>query len=586
MPKTPPLKSAARKNQSGAFDLPSVLIGVSVVAILAIGVMAAVFGVIPWAQDRAAKQDLAALGTAQGAAYARDGSFAGKTSLVGGGWLGQDTPGALQATAGADGKCYVAVTTAQTGNKFIASSANPAPRPLEAGDTWCSGTLISDPEPVMVSTWDTGLAESCKEITLPVTGFKGTVDWGDGTRDAATRHTFKTTGKVDIRIDGTFTSWGGSGWADAACLTAVDRWGATGTASLESAFADADHLERVLSIPSTVTNMAQAFSGAESDFTLGMLDTANVTNMSSMFSGAAKFNSPVEFDTSKVTGMSGMFKDATVFNQPVFFDTSRVTNMGAMFMSTKAFNQPVLFDTSKVTNMASMFDLTDSFNQPLDFDTSSAVNTAAMFSNARAFNQPVNFDTSKVTNMYAMFQHTISLNQPVRLNTSSVTDMRTMFSGALIFNQPLDFDTSQVTTMVGMFYGAGKFNQPVNFDTSRVTLMTSMFKNAASFNQPVPFNTSAVTSMDSMFYGASAFNKPVGFDTSAVTVMSSMFHLAASFNQPLKFDTSKVTSMNSMFYGAAAFNQDLSAWDVRQVASHEVFNSGTVWRLPMPAWIR
>lgn len=584
LPELPALP--ARQRQSGAFDLPSVLIGVTVVAILAIGVMAAIFGVIPWAQDRAAQQDLAAMNTAQGTAYARDGSFTGKAALIGAGWLGPDASQSLQARADAEGECYVAVATARTGNRFIITSENPSPRRLTDNDTWCSGALIEDDKPVMVSTWNTGLAETCREITLPVTGFKGTVDWGDGTKDSAARHTYSKAGEVTVTLEGTFTAWGGWNWADANCLTSVDRWGATGTTNLTYAFYNADNLKHVESTPPTANNMSSAFASIDSDFTLGMLNTSRVTNMASLFNAASKFNHPVEFDTSKVLNMSGMFYQAARFNQPLDLNTASATDMGGMFYSAKAFNSRVPFDTSRVVNMASMFDLTDTFNQPLNFDTSSATNTAAMFSNAKAFNHPVDFDTSKVTNMYAMFQHALSFNQPVKLNTSSVTDMRSMFSGASKFNQPLALDTSKVTTMSGMFYGASKFNHPVEFDTSRVTLMTTMFKNAASFNHPVPFNTAAVTNMDSMFYGASAFNKPVSFDTSNVTVMSSMFHLAASFNHPLAFDTAKVTTMNSMFYGAAAFNQDLSAWDVRQVSSHEVFSSGTAWRLPMPAWVR
>ena len=156
------------RQQSGAFDLPSVLIGVAVVAILAVGVMAAVFGVIPWAQDRAALQDLAAVNTAQGAAYAHAGSFADKNTLAGSGWLGEGTPGKLQARADPGGECYVAVTTAKTGNRFIVGSENPAPRPLEDDDSWCSGVLVHDTAPVMVSTWDTSLADTCTEITLPL----------------------------------------------------------------------------------------------------------------------------------------------------------------------------------------------------------------------------------------------------------------------------------------------------------------------------------------------------------------------------------------------------------------------------------
>lgn len=54
------------KSEAGAFDLPSILVGVVVVGILTAGVLASIFGVIPFAQDKGAQQDLGAVVTAQG----------------------------------------------------------------------------------------------------------------------------------------------------------------------------------------------------------------------------------------------------------------------------------------------------------------------------------------------------------------------------------------------------------------------------------------------------------------------------------------------------------------------------------------
>jgi len=56
----------AFKNEDGAFDLPSILVGVVVVGILTAGVLASIFGVIPFAQDKGAQQDLGAVVTAEG----------------------------------------------------------------------------------------------------------------------------------------------------------------------------------------------------------------------------------------------------------------------------------------------------------------------------------------------------------------------------------------------------------------------------------------------------------------------------------------------------------------------------------------
>lgn len=51
------------------------MIGVAVVAILTVSVLAAIFGVIPWSQDKAAQQYLVAVHDAQGVAFAKDGGF-------------------------------------------------------------------------------------------------------------------------------------------------------------------------------------------------------------------------------------------------------------------------------------------------------------------------------------------------------------------------------------------------------------------------------------------------------------------------------------------------------------------------------
>ncbi|MCC3299237.1 hypothetical protein LJ757_15715, partial [Arthrobacter sp. zg-Y453] len=63
------------KQSSGAFDLPSIMTGVIVVGILAAGVLAAIFGVIPYAQNNGAKQDLSSIRTAEGVAKAKDNRF-------------------------------------------------------------------------------------------------------------------------------------------------------------------------------------------------------------------------------------------------------------------------------------------------------------------------------------------------------------------------------------------------------------------------------------------------------------------------------------------------------------------------------
>ena len=105
------------RSARGAFDLPSIIAGVVVVGILTAGVLAAVFGVIPWAQDNAAKQDLSAVRTAEGVARTKDGKFLTSEGLSAAQYLSKSTTLAVGTDAG--GTCYVAVAKAPSRTYFV-----------------------------------------------------------------------------------------------------------------------------------------------------------------------------------------------------------------------------------------------------------------------------------------------------------------------------------------------------------------------------------------------------------------------------------------------------------------------------------
>ena len=126
-------------------------------------------------------------------------------------------------------------------------------------------------------------------------------------------------------------------------------------------------------------------------------------------------------------------------------------------------------------------------------------------------------------------------------------------------SQPVPFNnivTTLMTDMSSMFQNATPFNYNISsWDTSRVENMGNMFRDAKAFNQNVgSWNTSNVTNMYLMFIGASAFNN--GGNSSI-----------GSWN------TSSVTNMTFMFYGATIFNQNISNWEVTQVASFDFFRT-------------
>ena len=386
-----------------------------------------------------------------------------------------------------------------------------------------------------ITTWQTTGAN--ETITIPGTGAY-TVDWGDGTVNAAVTgtqaHTYNNSGTYTVSISGGLTRINlGSEDSDNvndAKLQSIGQWGNMTWSSMEEAFRGASNMRyNATDIPNLagVTSTSHMFRGATSfDGDISSWNTSSVQNMRSMFSGASAFNQPLNsWDVSAVTNMAFMFYDATSFNQDLDdWKVSGVTSMENMFGAggdSSAFNGNVsTWDVSAVTDMRSMF------------------------SGASAFDQPLNgWDVSKVTAMPSMFNSATSFDQPLNgWDVSMVTDMGSMFAGASAFNHPLNgWDVSAVTDMDRMFFNAVAFNQPLN-----------------------DWDVSAVTDMRGMFTSASAFNQPLnGWDVSKVTDMRSMFTSASAFNQPLNgWDVSKVTDMFNMFHGATLFQQNLGEWYV------------------------
>lgn len=600
-------------NDRGAVDLPSTMVTVTVLSSLFAAIVLTVFGIVPWVQDSVAQSSLRGVADAQEMAMVMDDKYLDEATLVAEGILSQEDVDRMDIRASNKPWSGRHRAPLQAGPHFAATMESATGRTFVVHD---GGEEAAEPAPLqtglMTSTWNAGIAPNCREITLPIADFVGTVTWGAEGTNASSTHMFSNTaGIVKITIDGAFYDWGFNGWEDANCLVSVDSWGSTGTTSLEYAFSNADNLQHVAQIPSTITNMRYSFSNIDKNFTLGNLDTSSVTdmggmfhtsvlfnqplffntsrvtNMGSMFYRAEAFNQPLSFNTVGVTVMDGMFQETVVFNQPVNFDTPQLTSMKGMFRGAVAFNNSITMNTSRVTSMSGLFYGSPVFNQPVNFNTSSVVDMSSMFSSASAFNQPLNFDTANVTSMGNMFSNAVSFNGTVPFDTSQVKDMTFMFSHAFVFDQPVNFDTRNVVNTQQMFYEARAFNRPVNFNTAKVKDMRYMFRQARAFNQPVPFNTSNVENLSHMFYGASVFNQPVNFDTSKVLELNHMFNSATAFNRPLNFNTANVEKVYYMFYNAKAFNQDLSSWNVSKVDVDNRLNfsaGATAWVLPKPSW--
>ncbi|MET4144348.1 hypothetical protein [Arthrobacter sp. UYCo732] len=118
----------AFKNEAGAFDLPSILVGVVVVGVLTAGVLASIFGVIPFAQNKGAQQDLGAITTAQGVYKAQIEEGRGYAGTIGDlqaqNLVGQDVHGVF---VSGDEDSWAAIAKSASGQWYQVTSKNTTP---------------------------------------------------------------------------------------------------------------------------------------------------------------------------------------------------------------------------------------------------------------------------------------------------------------------------------------------------------------------------------------------------------------------------------------------------------------------------
>ncbi|HEX9088642.1 MAG TPA: sialidase family protein [Arthrobacter sp.] len=161
-------------SEGGAFDLPSILVGVVVVGVLTTGVLGSVFGVIPFTQDSGAKQDLASLSTAEGVAKAKDSRFASSSVLKASGYL-PASASKLAADTDAAGSCFVGVSKSGAGTVYASSNAVTTPFALTS--TTLTG-CITRPQLKDLVTAAGGFSDGSVVNTGPVFG---SVTWKTGT---------------------------------------------------------------------------------------------------------------------------------------------------------------------------------------------------------------------------------------------------------------------------------------------------------------------------------------------------------------------------------------------------------------------
>ena len=437
------------KNETGAIDLASIMVGIVVIGLIGGIIAATVFAVIPWSQDNAAKHQLDSIVVAESAymglasdptatlpsnaapnSYADSALLSNATLLKTGPTYCAVTTDGGKGYAGysqsASGKIWT-VTDKSTKPVLMTSTLPAACQFITDGQpTTSTPPVFVDPTPTL-----TKFTYQCSSTTigsLPLKdGVTGTETWDNGlpsqtyTNAAYASNRTLTAGvKYSVTFDGTYKTLNAQNITNSAasdlakCLISVDYLGSsTGVTNMNYGYGNAPKLVDVPErIPSTVTSLAFLFSGSTSinDPDISKWDTSNVTSFSNTFSGATSFNQPLSgWKTDSVTSMYAMFYGASAFNQDISsWNTINVTDMSSMFYNAVNFDKPLnAWKVGNVQKMNYMFSTstTSAFNQPLDtWDTSKVTDMSNMFDRAAKFNQNISmWNTTKLTSIAVKF---------------------------------------------------------------------------------------------------------------------------------------------------------------------------------------
>jgi hypothetical protein len=146
--------------ETGFVDLASILVGVIVVGLLSGAIAAAVFAVVPWAQDKAAAATLSTVTTAQQVARARtadngDGRYLPLDDLVHDGYLPAKAAGVVAVATDDSGRCWVGLATSGSGKRFVTEDGEPAREYGSAtiSNTTCPVDVVGLAEPKLRIRW-------------------------------------------------------------------------------------------------------------------------------------------------------------------------------------------------------------------------------------------------------------------------------------------------------------------------------------------------------------------------------------------------------------------------------------------------
>jgi hypothetical protein len=180
----------ALKSSRAAIDLASIMVGIIIIGLIGGVIAATVFAVIPWSQDKAAKQQLESIHTAENAFFGLSAdtnislknadstigsfrsTFTGSAVLDANSLLSLNKEGLYCVVSTTDGKDYRAYSKSGSGKWFVATNSKKSPAEY-TGSTPCvtvTGTAVG-PTGQTPGVVDTGVDTGTTDIpTSPVAG--------------------------------------------------------------------------------------------------------------------------------------------------------------------------------------------------------------------------------------------------------------------------------------------------------------------------------------------------------------------------------------------------------------------------------
>ena len=251
-----------------------------------------------------------------------------------------------------------------------------------------------------VVTSNSGASDN-DQFTLPfiLTGtYNCLVKWGDGNEDtitiyneAATQHTYSSSGTYTIKISGTiqgFSFGTTTNDQDPAKVTEISQWGTLQPTSVNGTFqscsnmditaSDAPDLSQTTTM-NTFFNGCSSFDGLSTD--MSTWDVSGIGDFTSCFFQASTFNGDITaWTTTAAFTMSGMFRSSS-FNRDISgWDMNGVTSVSNMFNGVGSFNQNLAaWDTSTITNMQSLFRSTSMDQNLAAWDVTGVTNMVLIF---------------------------------------------------------------------------------------------------------------------------------------------------------------------------------------------------------------